>query len=172
MDLYESYGVAVIASRVRRLGELMSGDDEKIYHSYGIDFRSKWLPVFAVLMDGKEHTVKEVAEATGLSHSSVSVMAREMKNAGLVRSGRNANDGRSSVLSLDEKGQTVAPSVRRALFAAERAVSRLMHGCTQNLWLALAEWEQKLGEQSLYDRIMEAREEMERMDRDFDKDNL
>ena len=161
MDFYENVGVLAIASRLRRLTDRLSADDVKIYQLFELSFKPKWFPLFATLMDGEKHTVTSIAKETGLSHSSISVMAREMQVEDILKIASSDTDARKTDLCLTEHGKSQIPAVRRMMLAGEKSVNRLLNQCSQNLWYAIGEWEKLLDEQSLYERVKEAKEEIE-----------
>lgn len=163
MDFFDKVGVLAIASRLRRLTDRMSADDIKIYQLFGLDFKPKWFPLFATLMDQQPHAVTSIAKETGLSHSSISVMAKEMQEKGLLAIRQSPDDARRTELLLTEAGRSVVPAIRRMMLAGEKSVNKVLNRCHQNLWLALGEWEKCLDEQSLYERVKEAKEELEQI---------
>lgn len=163
MDFFDKVGVLAIASRLRRLTDRMSADDVKIYQLFGLDFKPKWFPLFATLMDGAPHTVTSIAKETGLSHSSVSIMGKEMQKKGLLTLETGSDDARRTELRLTDEGKEIVPSVRRMMLAGEKSVNKVLNRCTQNLWIALEEWEKCLDEQSLFNRVKEAKEELEQI---------
>lgn len=163
MDFYDNVGVLAIASRLRRLTDRMSASDVKIYEMFGLDFKPKWFPVFATLMDDLPHAVTSVAKYTGLSHSSVSVIAKELEKKGLAEIKPSVTDARCTELSLTDSGRAIIPSIRLMMMSGEKSVSKVLNICTQNLWIAISEWEKCLDELSLFERVKEAKEELEQL---------
>ena len=161
MDFFENVGVLAIASRLRRLTDRMSADDVKIYELFGLDFKPKWFTLFATLMDCQKHTVTSIAKETGLSHSSISVMAKEMQSKNLLQMSCSDVDARKTDLCLTDFGIEKIPAVKRMMLAGEKSVNKLLNSCSQNLWYAIGEWEKLLDEQSLFDRVKEAKEQIE-----------
>lgn len=163
MDFFEKVGILAIASRLRRLTDKMSADDVKIYKLFELDFKHKWFPLFATLMDDAPHAVTSIAKETGLSHSSISVMAKEMQDKGLLTITQSSNDARRTELRLTGKSKEMIPAIRKMMLAGEISVGRILSQCHQNLWIALDELEKCLEEQSLYDRVKAAKEELEQI---------
>lgn len=163
MDFFDKVGVLAIASRLRRLTDRMSADDVKIYELFDLDFKPKWFPLFATLMDDRPHTVTTIAKDTGLSHSSISVMAKEMQKKGLLQIEQSNNDARRTELILTETGREMIPSIQKMMLSGERSVNRILNQCSQNLWLAIGEWEKCLDEQSLFERVKTAKKELEQI---------
>lgn len=163
MDFYEKMGVLAIESRLRRLTDRLISDDVKMYKLFGLDFKPKWFPLFATLMDNCPHMVTAIAKDTGLSHSSVSVMAKEMQKHGLLTATQGQQDRRNTELQLTDYGREQAMIMQRVMFVGERSFSRMLNNCTQNLLIALGEWERMLDEKSLLDRIKEDKAELEKI---------
>lgn len=163
MDFFDKVGVLAIASRLRRLTDRMSADDIKIYELFGLDFKPKWFPLFATLMDDTPHTVTSIAKETGLSHSSISVMAKEMQKKGLLQIEQSSNDARRTELQLTAAGRNIVPNIKKMMISGEKSVNKVLNQCSQNLWLALGEWEKCLDEQSLFERVKIAKEELEQI---------
>lgn len=162
MDFYEISSVAAISHRVRRLADRLSAEDAAIYKSFDIDFKPKWMPIVSVI-GGVQKSLINIAKETGLSHSSVSVMAKELIAEGFIESVPNPDDGRKNDVKLTEKGVDLRRQLNRMMLPKELAVNSILNHCTQNLWLALQEWEDALDEKSLNQRVDECKERLARL---------
>ena len=157
MDFFEEKGILAIASRLRRLTEALTRDDAEIYRMAGLTFKPKWFPVFLTLADGEAHTVTSIAKRIGQTHPSVSVMIRELAEAGLVEEKKNAGDGRSTQLRLSAEGTALLPVFEELCRDVEAAALSVCRDAAGDLPEAVRGWEKALAEKSLLTRVQEIR---------------
>ena len=157
MDFFERNGVAAVASRLRRLTERLTRDDAELYKSAGLNFKPKWFPVYLTLAEGRARTVAAIAKEIGQTHPSVSVIASEMRKAGLIEKRKNGADGRSSELRLSAKAKRLHPQFQELLGDVEAAALSIARESSVDLLAALREWEKALARKSLLERTNEIR---------------
>lgn len=156
-DFFTETGPLALGSRLRRLADRMTEEDARIYRMYGHDFRPKWFPVLSVLDRSGAQPVTAVARSVGQSHPSVCTIIREMKGAGLVAENRDSRDGRRNLVSLTEEGERTARELTSVCEDMRRVVEEIATETKTDLWAAIEEWEQKLREHSLVERIQRQR---------------
>lgn len=161
MDFFERTGKMAIGSRLRLLSERVSKEAAAIYGLYGVDIRPKWFPVFFSLSDNNPKTVTFVAREIGQTHASVSIIVKEMTKAGIAKEIRNENDLRQTVVTLTEKGQTLAEELIIQCRDVDRAIEEISKESAHDLWEAIAEWERLLSEKSIFARVAEIKAERE-----------
>jgi GNAT superfamily N-acetyltransferase/DNA-binding MarR family transcriptional regulator len=153
MKLFEQMGRMALGTRVRFMGEIITGDAAKIYGLYGIKMNPKWFPVFYVLSKDQERTITSIAEEIGHSHASVSKIAGEMSKARLISEKASSKDRRRTMISLTRLGREVAMKIEKQYLDVQAAVEELSSQSKHDLWKALEEWEYLLAQKSLLQRV-------------------
>lgn len=154
MNFFTQTGKMAIGSRLRLLTETITADAADIYRLYNIDLQPKWFPVFHVLSQGN-FTITEIAQQIGHSHPSVSKIAAEMVQKGLIIEKRDKQDGRRNVLSLSKKGRALAEKIKDQYADVTAAVEAISNEARHDLWSALEEWEFLLHRKSLLQYVQE-----------------
>ena len=161
IELFEKAGTMSVGSRLRWLSEVVTADADRIYKLYDIDIKPKWFPVIYMLFYSDDNTVTGIAKAIGQSHPSVCTIVREMKTAGLVTDAKNDDDRRATSVLLTDRGRTLQPLLKLVCEDVAKAVESIeMADC--RLWEAITNWEEKLSEKSLIDRVIEQKRKREK----------
>lgn len=98
-----------------------------LYRERGLSpYRSNWSPVLLSLAETQEQglTIKQLAQAHGVKHASMSQRVAAMASAELVRTSEG-DDGRTRVVSLTELGQQTLAFAEREWDATEAAIATL-----------------------------------------------
>lgn len=162
MDFFNQTGKMAIGSRLRMLTDKVTNDAELIHKMYGIDIRAKWFPVFFVLSHGEAKTITAIAKEIGHSHPSVSNIVKEMVARGVVKETKDKSDGRRNLIVLSSKGKKMSEILVEECSDMAVAVESLSSATRNDLWKAIEEWECLLSEESLLDRVKEAKKQRER----------
>ena len=107
MNFYESLGYLVFGSRLRRLSEGFLSEINKTYQAAGIDFDASWFPVFYLLSKNESLSIKELSEATGVSHPAASQLVTNLKNKKLLKTTTCSDDGRRQLVQLTKTGHVL-----------------------------------------------------------------
>jgi len=62
MNFYQQLGFLVFGSRLKRLSDTFINDINKVYKSYNIQFDASWFPVFYILSQKEEVSIKEISD--------------------------------------------------------------------------------------------------------------
>lgn len=111
-DELSRLGVMALGSRLRRLSENLMRDVRQLYQEEGVDFHPRWFPLFRLLEREQELSVGEAADRLGDWQPSVSLFARQMRQAGWIESRKDPGDQRRSLLSLSPEGQRLSQTLR------------------------------------------------------------
>ena len=155
MKLFDETGIMAIGSRLRMLSERVTEDSRRIYEAYNVDIRPNWFPVIFLLKNDVTSSVTQLAADMGHSHPSVVKIVREMLNEGVLIEERDTSDGRKMLLSLSSKGKDIVRQIQHPCNDAEAALHKLFDQATNNLWVALDEFEYLTDRLSLYHRVLE-----------------
>src|ERR1044072_1136630 len=86
MNFYQDLGFLVFGSRLKRLGDTFLNDVNRIYKDHKIEFDASWFPVFYILSQKKEISIKEISDELKVSHSAISQLISSLQQKGLIKS--------------------------------------------------------------------------------------
>jgi GNAT superfamily N-acetyltransferase/predicted transcriptional regulator len=161
MNFFDQVGKVALGTRIRFLGEMITGDAEQIYRLYGIHLNPKWFPVFYVLSKSRDMTITVIAEKIGHSHASVSKIVAEMTSAKLVVEKTGAGDRRCTLVALSKLGKKITDKIESQYIDVNAAIEEISVQATHDLWRALEEWEYLLKQKSLLSRVSAKKKERE-----------
>ncbi|MBS1526310.1 MAG: winged helix-turn-helix transcriptional regulator [Bacteroidetes bacterium] len=111
MNFYEELGYLVLGSRMRRLSEAFLSEINKTYQSVGIPFDASWFPVFYLLSKNERLSIKELSDATGVSHPAASQLVSNLKNKKLIKTTTSSQDGRLQHVQLTKAGHALLEKI-------------------------------------------------------------
>ncbi|RYU96417.1 bifunctional helix-turn-helix transcriptional regulator/GNAT family N-acetyltransferase [Emticicia agri] len=160
MDLISDLGALALGSRLKRLSDRMMKSVSEIYRNSGIDFESKWFPLFYLLSKEGEKGIMEIAEILHISHPGVIQLAREMEKAGWIVSEKSGQDARKRHLKLTEKAWQTLPQLEEMWVSFKENNAKIIRGSQQNILLALEEFEHFLDNNDFKKQYYETFREM------------
>lgn len=96
------------ATRLRRIGEKLQTEGDKIYSESGLPFKASWFATYYTLLSANHPlTIQEISAAIGFTHITVKNVVRELEENGIVKIKPNPYDARSKHVSLTTKGQNL-----------------------------------------------------------------
>ena len=104
-------GVLALGSRLRAVSEQLYAMTDAVYAEHGIALEARWFPVLKTIYDRGPQPVGALAEAVGLTHSSISQLATRLTREGLVTARPGMADKRVRELALTPKAEEM---LRRA----------------------------------------------------------
>jgi ribosomal protein S18 acetylase RimI-like enzyme/predicted transcriptional regulator len=155
MDLIKDLGTMALASRLRRLVELLYKDGKRIYQEHSVNFEPRWFPLFYLLKESQGVSVTAAAQKLGLSHPAINQIAGEMSRNGLVESVGDKKDERKRILKLTKMGKSQLSSLEPIWADIAEATSDLIKESGGNFLAALGKFEEKLNKKGTYQRVME-----------------
>src|ERR1700753_3630705 len=127
MNFYESLGYLVFGSRLRRLSEAFLSEVNKTYQAAGIDFDASWFPVFYLLSKNESLSIKELSDATGVSHPAASQLVTNLKNKKLLKTTTSSADGRLQLIKLTKTGHALLEQITPVWEALKCTMEELVH---------------------------------------------
>lgn len=112
MDFYQSLGYLIVGSRMRRLSEYLLAEINKVYQEEQLDFDASWFPLFYVLSEKQELSIRELADRIQVSHSAVSQLVSNLKKRGLVQSSPAEGDARKQLIRFSPQGAQLLEKIR------------------------------------------------------------
>ena len=125
MNFYQQLGFLVFGSRLKRLGDTFLSDVNKIYRSLSIQFDASWFPVFYILSQKEEVSIKEISDELNVSHSAVSQLITSLQQKGLIKSVVSKKDARHKAITLTAKGQKLLAKIQPVWNALQQAMEQL-----------------------------------------------
>jgi DNA-binding MarR family transcriptional regulator/GNAT superfamily N-acetyltransferase len=121
------YGELLLASRMRRVSELMYGGVDAVYREHGVELSSSCFPILFLLRDQGRLGISELGVLLGQSHAAVSQMSRRLLAAQVVREWPDPADERRRLLALSAKGSALMKRLTPVWDALRKAVQTLEH---------------------------------------------
>lgn len=128
MDFYQSLGPLILGSRLRRVSEYFITEVNKVYQQCGIAFDASWFPVFYLLSEQDNISIREIAQSLQVSHSAVSQLVSNLKRKGLLDTVNCKEDGRRQLVQLTLKGKQLLADIQPIWSALGRGMQQLYKG--------------------------------------------
>lgn len=157
MNFYEELGYLVLGSRMRRLSEAFLSEINKTYQAAGIPFDASWFPVFYLLSQNESLSIKELSDATGVSHPAASQLVTNLKNKKLLKTTTSSDDGRRQQVQLTKAGRALLEQILPVWDAVKQTMEELVNTDSESrhLLLALSGVERSFRAVTLSERIGE-----------------
>ena len=153
MDLLRDFGAMTFASRLKRLGDRLKAEATKLYNARGIEFNDSWFLVAFLLPRKEGLSVTDMAEMLGISRAAISQMYKAMERNGLLVVHTDDHDRRRRLLYLTEKGKDSVTALEPIWNAIGECTEGLIDATGQDVLTAIAEMEDTLGDQGLFERV-------------------
>jgi len=155
MNFYQQLGFLVFGSRLRRLSETFLSDVNNIYKAHKIPFDASWFPVFYILSQEGEVSIRQISNSLGITHSAASQMVSNLQEKGYIKSTVSKKDARHKVVAFTLKGQKLLQKIQPVWQALQKAMTELGGGDAESLKLltALTKIEERMQDKTLFERI-------------------
>lgn len=157
MNFYQQLGFLVFGSRLKRLGETFINDVNRIYKNHKIPFDASWFPVFYILSQKKEVSIKEISGELNVSHSAISQLVSSLQKKGLIQSVISKKDARHKAITFTAKGEKLLERIKPVWNALQKAMTELtdqnLH--SKKILSALTGLEKSVQQKNLFERIEE-----------------
>lgn len=153
MDLFGELGYLALASRLKRLGELLQTQVSEVYAEQAESFRARWFPVLMALSRTSPLSIVQLAAILGLTHTAVAQIAQEMEGQGLLGSQPDPLDGRRRMLGLTAAGEATIERLQPLWEEVRAASAELVAESGYDLLAAVAAVEARLAARSMGDRL-------------------
>lgn len=153
MNIIDESGILAISTRLQRLSEQLRKDGALIYKAYDIDFEPKWFPVIFTLYHKKTLGVVEIANEIGYTHPSTISLLKELEKQKLIVSKKDKQDERRRLIELAPKGKDLIEKMKPVWELMSKVLGEIADN-TNHLLTAINEAEEKIAEQSFYQRAM------------------
>lgn len=152
-DVIRSLGYLALGTRLKRLGERLQADTQRIIDDLGLPIQAAQFPFLAAIDRLGPITIGELAEAVGVSQPAATRTLALLADSGFVAITTAVDDQRRKLVALAPKGdQLVDAGKRKAWPAVESAVRDLCDRCSGSLLDQLAAVEDGLVQAPLIQR--------------------
>ena len=143
---------ANLGARLRRLSTTIDRDASRTYSLMGVEFEQRWFGLLDQLIINGPMSVREISEALGITHVSVSQSRQSLEKAGYISSRPDKNDRRRNVIQLTPKGHKLAEKLN-PLWQALVKVAIDLNKEGDDLIASIDKIELALKNKSLHDRV-------------------
>lgn len=131
-DIVRELGYLTLGTRLKRIGEQLQGEAQRIFASHDLDVPSAQWPFLAAIDRFGPVTVGDLARAVGVAQPGATRTVGQLVEQGLVAVSSSEDDLRRRSVALTAKGKRLVAAGKRAAWPAiERAVRELcdeLHG--------------------------------------------
>ncbi len=152
-DVVKSLGFLCLGTRMKRIGEKLQADTQKIIDEFDIPLQAGQYPLLGAVDRLGPLTVGDLAEAIGITQPGATRAAAHLVKAGLLEVRSSSDDQRMRILSLTANGQKMVDDAKRDVWPrVEAAVADLCGELSGPLLDQLSGIEDGLAEASLLKR--------------------
>ncbi|WP_027054893.1 MarR family winged helix-turn-helix transcriptional regulator [Mesorhizobium erdmanii] len=156
-DVLRSLGYLCLGSRLKRIGEQLQADTQRMLEGLEVRVQSSQYPLLAALDRLGPLPVGELAQSLGVTQPGVTRSVSLLADIGLVEVIQANDDQRRRVVSLTSGGQQLVDAAKRDAWPRiERAVADLCSGLSGPLLEQLAAIEDGLAAAPLARRVEKA----------------
>lgn len=125
-DIVRAYGYLTLGSRMRRIGERLQADTQRIMDGLEVPLQASQYPILAALDRHGDLPIGALAAAVGITQPGATRSVGQLVRIGMVRSAPGPEDQRQRIVSLTRKGQEQVAFARRHVWPrVEAAVADL-----------------------------------------------
>jgi DNA-binding MarR family transcriptional regulator len=153
-DVLRSLGYLCLGSRLKRIGEQLQADSQRLLDGLDVRVQSSQYPLLAALDRLGPLPVGELAQSLGVTQPGVTRSVSLLVDLGLVEATQSNDDQRRKMVSLTRSGQRLVDVAKRDVWPrVENAVADLCRDLSGPLLDQLAAIEDGLAAASLDRRV-------------------
>ena len=138
-DIVRTFGFLTLGSRLKRIGERLQADTQRVMDDMGAALQASQYPFLAALDRLGPLTIGELAGAVGITQPGVTRTVLQLIKLGLVKARQAPEDQRRKIITLTTKGQKVVDASKRDVWPRiENAVTDLCGKLSGPLLVQLA----------------------------------
>lgn len=117
-DFVNELGYAALATRLKRISEVMVHSGRQMYKELGVDIEPNWFLIFKLLTKFEQQSVTEMASKLHFSHPSIISLVGKMEENGYLISKPDKDDARKKQYFLSAKAVDKIPEYEKIWDAA------------------------------------------------------
>ncbi|HEV7248865.1 MAG TPA: MarR family transcriptional regulator [Shinella sp.] len=155
-DIVRALGYLCLGSRLKRIGEQVQSDTQRIMERLDVPLQAGQYPLLAAIDRLGPLSIGELAAALGITQPGVTRAAGLLAEAGYITARKEKGDQRIRRLSLTQEGQALIDRSRQDIWPAiEAAVRDTCDGLDGSFIAQLDQLEDALQEKPLHRRALE-----------------
>jgi DNA-binding MarR family transcriptional regulator len=115
-DIVRKYGFLTLGSRLKRIGERLQADTQRIMAEMGVALQASQYPFLGALDRLGPLTIGELADAVGITQPGATRVVSQLMRLGLVKARQTMKDQRRRIVSLTKKGQALVDRSKREVW--------------------------------------------------------
>ena len=155
MDLIKELGTLALASRLKRLSDIMMRGVTRLYEEQQVEFHPRWFPVVYLLKTQGPMSVTAIAEALGMTHPAINQTAGQLSRHDLINSRKDKKDERRRILSLSKKGRDTVNKLEPLWDIIKKCSQELINENDPNFLNVVENIEGELIRKDMYERVNE-----------------
>ena len=156
-DVIRSLGFLCLGSRLKRIGEQLQADTQRLLDCLDVPVQSSQYPLLAALDRLGSLPVGELAQCLGIAQPGITRSVALLAELGLLEVSPSDEDQRRRIVSLSQNGRRLVDVAKREVWPRiEKAVADLCSDLSGPLLGQLADIEDRLAAASLCRRVEEA----------------
>jgi DNA-binding MarR family transcriptional regulator len=125
-DVLRSLGLLCLGSRLKRIGEQLQADTQRLLDVLDVPVQSSQYPLLAALDRLGPLAIGELAQSLRITQPGVTRTVSHLTDLGLVESGQSGGDQRRRIIALTKRGQRLVDIAKRDVWPRiEHAVADL-----------------------------------------------
>lgn len=112
-DVVRSFGFLTLGTRMKRIGEKLQADTQKIIDGCGAPVQASQYPFLAAVDRLGPLTVGELAEAIGITQPGATRTVAQLVELGMLETEQAADDQRRRIVSLSKAGRRLIAASKR-----------------------------------------------------------
>lgn len=112
-DVVRSFGYLTLGTRLKRIGEWLQADTQKIIDGFGAPIQASQYPFLAAIDRLGPLTIGELAEAIGITQPGVTRTVAQLVKLGMLEARQADDDQRRRIVSLTAKGRRLVATAKR-----------------------------------------------------------
>lgn len=145
------------ATRLRRIGEKLQAEGDRIYSDLGINFKASWFATYHTLVQAdKPLTMQEITASIDFTHITVKNIVRELEENGYVKIKPNPHDARSKHVSLTVKGKNLLTKLQPVWKSIALNLRLLLTSGHPNFIAIIGRVEKEMEQRPLHQRVLQS----------------
>jgi DNA-binding MarR family transcriptional regulator len=120
-DVIRSFGFLTLGTRMKRLGERLQADTQRIMDELGAPLQASQYPFLAAIDRLGPITVGELAEAVGITQPGATRTVAQLVELGMLEVKAASDDQRRRIVSLSREGKRLVAAAKREVWPRIRA---------------------------------------------------
>jgi DNA-binding MarR family transcriptional regulator len=112
-DVVRSFGFLTLGTRMKRIGEKLQADTQKIMDQLGAPLQASQYPFLAAVDRLGPLTIGELAEAIGITQPGATRTVAQLVELGMLGTEQSADDQRRRIVSLSKEGRRLVAAAKR-----------------------------------------------------------